>query len=384
MREFCEEVHFLNLGKKGKRVLMITQLSGRPSDGLFFTSIKNNETEKANIDTQYSIETLNPNQAAEIPKCVYNAYKYDYYDELLYLSAELKSILEKGELLSAMAFSKDGTGLGHMSVSLEKLGAKTGLLNHMIIVPSLTSTNMASRLTTYLIGKCQERGMSGLTVNMTASHPYEQIVYTSLGARITGLMLGHFPVKHSDINKALEFPWKTRRQSAVTAFLKISDMKEQEVFLPQKYSKLLRTIYKRLEINRELKESTLLNEHALPAISNVLMNISSSLGTANIKILEIGDDISDIIEANLIEISNERIITVYMDLPLSSPSISHVIDRLEKFNFCFSCLIPEDLSGDILRLQLLKADVDFGNIHIEQDYGKYIFEEIKKERRKVL
>lgn len=383
MREFCEEVHFLNLGKKGKRVLMILPLSSRTSEGLFVEATKAEERDESISDTPYSIETLHLDQATEIPKCVYRAYRYEYYDELLYRPTELRKVLGSEKMLSAMVFTKKRIAMGHMSVSIQEPDTQIGLLDHLILAPALNSTNMASRLTTYLIEQCRARGMAGLLVNMTAAHPYEQIVYTSLGARVTGIMLGYFPVRREGMDQCGDFPWKTRRQSAVTAFLKLGDMEGRKVYLPVKYADILSTIYDKLDLDREIEDSTHLNTQALPAISNVVMTFSPALGTASIQVLEIGDDISEIIEAKLIEISHEPIVAVYMDLPLSSPSISSVVDRLAKYNFYFSCLIPGELLGDTLRLQLLKADVDVGNIHVEEECGKSILYGINQERKNI-
>jgi serine/threonine-protein kinase RsbW len=380
MRAFSEEVHFLNLGRRGKRVVMILPLPEHSTEAFFSQMMKSDDKGESAVDIQYVIETVTGEQADEISRCAYRAYGYEYFDDLMYRPTELKNLLDVGRTISAGAFNKKREMIGHMSVSMEEPDAKTGTLDHMIIVPSLNSANMASKLTTYLIEECREKRMSGLLVNMTASHPYEQVVYNSLGARMTGIMLGHFPSDHERIDSSGDFSWKSRRQSSVAAYLKLDDGEHQQVFLPQKYTDLLQSIYAGLDLNRELVPASGLDDPVLPSISNVAADVARSLGVATIKVLEIGDDIADIIEGQLDEFNKEPIAAVYVDLPLTNPAISSIVDRLEMYQFCFSCLIPEDRYGDILRLQIIKTHIDVGNIHIEDNAGKAVLRRIEEER----
>ena len=375
IRAFCKEVHLINRGRKGKRLLMVVDLPERYSN-VNFHEIRNNKKSGLIADSsQCDMRLATPNLAEEITTCVFRAHRYDYFDEALYRSKELFGKIDSGNLIAAIAVNANNVVIGYMSVTLESRASRVGELGAAIVVPQMNTANVASRLTGFLMEECKRRGLFGLNIVMTAAHPYEQIALTNLGLKSTGMMFSHLPASKGRNDADA----KDARQSLVSAYLHLNPGPARQVCLPSQYAAMLKAIYENLGLNRRMTPGNATANVTLPAISNVRVVRNPSLGHAFIKIAEVGDDVVQVIRTQLLTLQKEGIPAIYLDIPLTTPAAQVVCSYLERSKACFSSLVPESDLGDLLRLQLSGFDVDMSALHVEGDFGKRILKGIAQQ-----
>ncbi len=369
MRAFCKEVHFIDRGRKGKRTLLVVGLPENQS-GLFAPSeLPAQKREPITGSTQYELCLLASDQAEEISRCVYRTHGYGYRDELLYDSKEIGKLLETGKQISAMAFTAQKTGVGHMSVTKEQASSKIGELGHSIVVPQLKAGRLSDNLTGYLVDRCRNEGFLGLTSKLTTANSHEQIAFSSLGAVPTGLLLGHIPGSKDHHPQG--------RQTSLFAFLPLSAMQSRNVYLPNRHASILTKIYIALNLERTFVEETSPSDGILSAVSNVDIETNSSLNVAYIKVKEYGDDFAYVIESKLSEL-RRGFSCIYLDLPMEQHATQTLYSQIDRYSFIFSCLIPETIVGDVLRLQYINNfEVQYQNIRVDGTFGNNLLEYIK-------
>ena len=166
-------------------------------------------------------------------------------------------------------------------------------------------------------------------------------------------------------------------------FKKLNNSPDLTIYPPLHHQNIVNQIYKRLNIKRIMVSADLksLLLH-LPQQTNLALNISSETKTALIDIVEYGNDFIVKIKSLLNELTNNQIINVIMDLPLSNPVTQVNCAILEAEGFFFSGILPEyQKIGDVLRLQYIVGDIrkkpkvalsEFGN-----ELLNYIYENAK-------
>jgi hypothetical protein len=109
-------------------------------------------------------------------------------------------------------------------------------------------------------------------------------------------------------------------------------------------------------------------------------NTNTEMGMSNIVVEHPGRDLGDLLASKLVELARYNIRCVYVDLPLSDPTVHDSCETLVDKGFCFSAIIPEQQSGDMLRMQRIEYDIDTSRICLESAAAKEIMRAIEQAR----
>jgi serine/threonine-protein kinase RsbW len=168
--------------------------------------------------------------------------------------------------------------------------------------------------------------------------------------------------------------------SGLFYYLNINEAPERTIYLPEIHSDILTKIIGKIGLNRKTgtaflsfnnQENTMVRSKIRPEWGHALMFVS-----------EFGADFERVMKALLREIKNQKISSIYTDLPLGNPLTPLAYSVLEVLGFSFSCFIPEYEDGDVIRLQYLNnCVVDPDKISVAAEFGKellaYIMADLK-------
>jgi anti-sigma regulatory factor (Ser/Thr protein kinase) len=113
VQQAVDEVRFVNRGWEGKE-LQLTKLLKVPDIETYFTEQElrpyDSAVEPAPPEV-YEYRLMEPNDAAEIARCVYKTYGYTYPGESMYLPERIVTLNQSGEMISAVAVTAGGSAL---------------------------------------------------------------------------------------------------------------------------------------------------------------------------------------------------------------------------------------------------------------------------------
>lgn len=121
MKAFADEIHFLNLGRCGKRVELVKNLPYKDIEAY----ISEEEKEKAlsfppaPSDISLTVRLMRPDDAVNLARCVYRCYGYTYASEYIYYPDRVRELLESGLLVSYIALTSDDEVIGHAAIRKE-------------------------------------------------------------------------------------------------------------------------------------------------------------------------------------------------------------------------------------------------------------------------
>ena len=122
-----------------------------------------------------------------------------------------------------------------------------------------------------------------------------------------------------------------------------------------------------------------------PAQNKFSVSISKDFKSAFISFEEIGEGFELIIKNQLNELHNEGYPTLFLYLNLISPRLCSTIDFLNKESFIFSGIQFNyfDHSDALVMQRIDNIDIDFSQIKIFSDEGKFLLQEIEKEYKQL-
>lgn len=232
----------------------------------------------------------------------------------------------------------------------------------------------------YMMDYMREKGMYGVYSEAVAVHPYSQKGNIALGAYETGLLLGFTPA--TMFFKDIQDKSETKRQSAMLFYSKTNEEPVRDVFPPFHHQTMVRRIYERNKIKRNIKAPADLEAKIeLAPVSLVDVDVHADPNRAFMRIKEYGQDLIELVKFRLRELCLRRVDCIYIDLPLSSPATAHNCASLEMLGFFFAGVIPEMYDGDVLRLQYLNnVEIDAKDISTASDFGKDLLDYVLKSK----
>lgn len=364
IKAFADEISFNNLGKDGKEIIVTKKIP---------LQVYNNQNIEQNFAGKFEdvynddlvYQFMQPEQALEFTQFVFKNYEYDYPYDSVYYPETRKELLEIGALDACVVLNKKNEIVGHIALKLNNPDSMVGELHEVIIDKRYPFKKIYSSMKDYLFNYSAEMGLYG--------------VYYS-----TGFMENNFQ-EETGLLEVPEVAFILFENSIenILYFKKLNNSPDLTIYPPLHHQNIVNQIYKRLNIKRIMVSADLksLLLH-LPQQTNLALNISSETKTALIDIVEYGNDFIVKIKSLLNELTNNQIINVIMDLPLSNPVTQVNCAILEAEGFFFSGILPEyQKIGDVLRLQYIVGDIrkkpkvalsEFGN-----ELLNYIYENAK-------
>lgn len=368
MRGLADEVKFFSLGKKGKRVELIKNLHREDPASLLTEKDREQQQNKEVLSTEpVQFRMMTPADATGLTRCVYRTYGYSYGSDYIYNPAEVRELLSSGIIESFLAVTNADDVVGHLALIYHKHGAKVGESGQAVVDNRFRGRKLFEQLKIQLIEYARNKGMYGIYSEATTAHPYSQKGNITLGAVETGFMLAYAPESLSI--KTIESASKELRMSGLFYYLKINESPEQMLYIPENHSLILKRIIEKIGLKRRYGKAAM----AYPELGNTLVRskIRPEWGHALMFVSEYGPDFERVMKAMLREIKNQKIDSIYTDLPLGNPHTPLAYASLESLGFSFSCFVPEYEEGDVIRLQYLNnCVIDPEKIAVAAEFGR--------------
>lgn len=378
MRAFADEIYFINLGHHGKRVELIKLLPYKDIEAYI------SEEEKGKVislppvpkDIPLNIRLMTQDDSVNMARCIYRSYGYSYGWDFIYYPERVKELLQSGLLTSCVTLNPGEEIVGHFAMMIDHKDSQVGETGMAVVDPRYRGRGLFKQMKEFMVKYAQEKGMYGIYSEAVAVHPYSQKGNISIGAHETGLLLGLVPA--TMFFKKIQKEHKKKRQSAVLFYLKVKDSPIQDVYPPFHHSSMIRSIYEKNNLKRNIKDASKLIEHTeLPQNAQIDVKVHTDLNSAFMRIIQYGKDIEDLARFRLKELCLRRIDCIYLDLPLTHPATQKFCASIEILGFFFGGVIPEMFDGDVLRLQYLNnVDIDLNSIVVVSDFGKELFDYI--------
>lgn len=367
MRGLADEVKFFSLGKKGKRVELIKILPREDPASLLTDSDRALQSKEELSTEPVRFRMMTPADATGLTRCVYRTYGYSYGSDYIYNPAEVRELLSSGIIESFLAVTETDDVVGHLALIYHKHGARVGESGQAVVDNRFRGRKLFEQLKLQLIDYAKNKGLYGIYSEATTAHPYSQKGNITLGAVETGFMLAYAPESLSI--KTIESASKEHRMSGLFYYLKINESPAQTIYIPENHTDILNRIIEKIGLKRQIGSpvtefpangSTLVRSKIRPEWGHALMYVSGY-----------GSDFERVMKAMLREIKNQKIDSIYTDLPLTDPHTPLAYACLESLGFSFSCYVPEYEEGDVIRLQYLNnCVIDPEKIAVAAAFGK--------------
>jgi serine/threonine-protein kinase RsbW len=381
MKKIADELHFLNLGKNGKRIEIHKNLPAKTISEYTEQDLSpiDPETTRASDDVEFMLMTSE--QSVALARCVYRSYGLTYAGDFIYYPEKIRELLDSRLLRSVVALNSEGELVAHLGLNFLSKDAKVGETGQAVVDPRYRGRGLFESMKKWLAKHSESIGDFGFYSEAVSIHPYTQKGNIALGGHETGIVLGYVPPnltfkKIGDLGEG-------KRQTAVLFYLRVNEEPMRKVYLPKNHMEILGKIINENKLNREMKvigdDFVVENEK-----SEIEVRVKPDWGQAHLIVHSFGADFADVIAYNLKDIIRRKIEYTYIDMPFSNPATAYFCPMLESLGFFFSGIIPELFDGDAFRLQYLNhVEIEADKICTASEFGKELLNYCLSERERV-
>lgn len=365
------QVHFLNRGPKGNRVELIRELPAvdfrdRADPREHQATI---EAAEAHPEEAITSRPMQPEEAPDLARLVYRCYGYTYPSDFIYYPEKVETRQRAGLMKSYVACDPGGELIGHLALTLPRLGARVAESGQAVVDPRYRGHGLFQRMKRQARDDAAANQVWGIYSEAVTVHPYSQKGSLDVGAHEVGFLLGYTPGTVSF--RSISESERPRRQSVAFLYLRVLAHVPAAVFLPASYCELARKIYEASDIPRNV-ESDQDGEHPeLPASGHHTVSLRPDHSQAILTVDVVGRDTLEFIRSHLHELRLQHLDCIYADLPLTQQGAGSLGTGLRELGFFFGALIPEFGQGDVLRLQYLNnVEIAAADIHTASEAGR--------------
>lgn len=377
IRQTMDEYAYNNLGVKGKEIVLVK----------YFDTPEIKTDQKAPIEPEvaeppvpgmpveqidFNIRLMEPGEALEVCRCVYDCYGYSYANENIYFPERVAAMNQEGKLSSAVAMTDDGEMGGHFAlIYYDNLPAEVGIA---VTKKKFRGQGFARQLGEFLEVEARRKGLRGLQVKEVTAHPYTQKFCIKLGYKDCGLLLAHSP-------KSLSFKGIAdtlkQRNSDVLGFKYLEEPRPRKIYAPLHHRSMIELLYQNINDTVEC----IVSDHPAPAgercITEVKVHALRSL--AEISVMENGPDTMRVLRTEMKKIFMDEIQVIELYLSLADPMTPQIVPQLENLGFIFTGILPETSQGDSLVMQYFNGvHIDYDQIVLVTDVAKKLLAYVRK------
>jgi anti-sigma regulatory factor (Ser/Thr protein kinase) len=374
MKGFTDEVKFVNLGKGGKRLEFIKNISYGGTGEPVASGNETQKDEQLPQDLPITIRLLRSDEGIALAKCFYRVYGYTY-GEFLYYPEKIREMIESGLQISIAAVTPQDEIVAHQALVLERPDSRLAEMGQGVVDPRTRGRGLFEKIKLASKDVARQRGLYGLYTETVTIHPYSQKANFAVGAKEIGFLFGMAPQMFS-FKKIAER--QDQRQTTIMLYHRTNDEPLRTVYPPVQHETMIRRIYENGAFKRKLESAPGENELELAEMSLLDMKTLPEYSFGFLRVIRYGRDLSDLVRVRLRELCLGRYDCIYIDLPLSDPATAHFCAALEMLGFFFSGIIPEMFDGDALRLQYLNnVSINSSKVLLVTDFGKELFKYIQ-------
>lgn len=372
IKRMMDEVSFENLGPGGKETCLIKYLpdASAGEERISETLQGLLEPEVIQEKIAYDVRGLDPKEAIEVSRCAYKSHGYSFFDDHIYYPQRLVELNESGEMVSAVAVTKENVFMGHAALLYQYPEDRIAELTFVFVNVEYRGQGAFNRLIEYLFGCPRRRELTGIYAYAVANHVFTQKAMVRYAINDCGLLLATSPSSW----KFKGIPGEgSQRISVVLSFKYMDKPQPKNLYAPAQH----RTIIEKLYRNLGAKEHCYLTAEGAAGRSDppsvIKTGCNESESCAEIFVERFGADVVREVRQWLRKFCVQQIACINLFLNLEDPGTFTFTSELEKLGFFFAGILPCSRIGDTLILQYLNnVDLDYSKMQLYSDMAKEI------------
>lgn len=376
MNSVMDEVSFHNLGLEGKETHLVKYRSTpgveTAEDLLPGADESAREPEVITERIDYEVRLLQPSEAIEVSRCAYKSHGYTFFDEHIYFPDRLIELNRSGQMISAVAVTKDGTFMGHAALVYPKLGAEIAELTFVFVNLEYRGQGCMNRLCDYLFNQV-EHHLHGIYAYAVTNHVFTQKVMLKYGFGDCCIELATSPATWEF--KGMEK--STQRLSVVTSFKYLVAPERLTIYAPPQHREMIEAIYRNLGVTHDYVAPA--QPALLPAeASQIDIELDTTENFAEIHLIRAGEHAVHEVHAALRSLCVKQVAAIYLFLDMTDPATHHLTGEMEQLGFFFAGILPHCAVNEGLVLQYLNNQpLDYSKIQTYSDLAKRLLEKVR-------
>lgn len=372
IHKLADSVNYINKGKEGQFIYFEKNIAGKTfAETQSFINLDSNITPKTAFT--FYVRRLKPDESLFISQLAYYAYRVSYIYDKIYYPDYVKKLNEEGEMLSIVAVNSDTEEIiGHVAAIKHEI---SGLpeMGVAFVNPHYRGGGCLQQTSEYLINLLKTKKNIATIVHAVTTHPFSQKAAYKLNFRETAVYISRAtPLLMNEIKEV-----KLIRESMLLMLLLLHNEDIKQIYVPIHHSKMITEIYanigQKIEILYAEHETLNENDEAIVEVS------TDSYGCGFIIVKQYGLNIISLVHKTLKSLCINRIESIYLYLPLTSPKVNKYCSEFEKAEFFFGGITHHVNGQHFLMLQYLNnQQYDYESLHVFSDFAKILVNYIQR------
>lgn len=365
IRHSVDEVHFENLGSRGKTLRLVKRLP-------YIIEVEPEhfirETETA-PPQNYDIRPTGPDDVSQIPRLFWKSYGYTYKkNEKFYQPESLLHLVGSDRVISYVAVAENGEVVGHVGL-LRGERFLTGEITWLVVAPAHRDRGLMEALCKTVEKRVIELGLRGVFWTTYISHTITQREGIRLGGKPCSLELASYP--RLFFKKLVDNEDRPQRESVLYFFKYLVRPPQAVVHVPPHHVKMVLRIYENLE-----QPCMLGDAGAARCTGEYHVHLDKATLEGVIKVVSADEGLwPEILRATKDLFQYGGTEAIYLDLPLAQPASAALCELAEREGYFFAGIrLMEAADGDNLRLQWIASPVDTTGMRIYPGFGEELFD----------
>ena len=373
MQHLMDEVTFHNLGPEGKETHLV---KFRKDQSALTMDQPRVVADPAVIQDkiEYAVRGLDPKEAIQISKCAFMSHGYSFFDDHIYYPERLVEMNKTGEMISAVAVTKDNVFMGHSALVYPYPEDRIAELTFVFVNVEYRGQGAFKRMIDYLLNCPKPRELRGFYAYAVTNHEFTQKANVRFQLNDCGILLATSPSswKFRGIPEA-----GSQRISVVLDYKYMGAPEKRRIYAPAQHRDMIEKLYR----NIGAPEHEYLTPPTAPALTGesvVLTGVNASESCAEMFMRQYGADAVPAVKKLLRQFCVQQISSINLFLSLEDPATYALAAEFEQLGFFFAGILPYSRIGDALILQYLNnVDLDYGKIVAYTDLAKELLAYIK-------
>jgi serine/threonine-protein kinase RsbW len=372
MKKVMDEIHFQNLGRNGKKLILIKYINKNHIHSINPLT----ENKKEITDFTYKIRDFISNDSIGISETAYSAYGYSY-EAYIYYPSKITEMNRENKLHSAVAVNKNNEVVAHIALKYDN-NPNSAEIGVAFVRPEYRGKHIFNDLVKYSIKKAENTdNLYYIFGRSVMAHTYSQDLLKKYNFIATGIYITLFP---SDVNFKGISGKVPQKDSALLVCKSVKNTYPVlPIYLPEKHKEILSEIIDNIALKVDYKSATPIdNSHENTSI--ISSSIADVFNTADIICNIYNDDTVNEIKEMTRKFCLEQIQVIYLFVDITNPKSPQIISECEQLGYFFSGFMPFGTNGKhTLILQYLNnMKIDFDLLNVNDSFAQKIKEYVKK------
>jgi serine/threonine-protein kinase RsbW len=367
MRELMDEVYFLNLGSEGKETRLVLYLKDQDKAEEEQTPETVDHPRVIEEKIDYDVRRMSPSDAIEISKCAYKSHGYSFFDDHIYYPDHLIEMNQAGDLISAVAVTRDDAFMGHGALHYPYPGARIAELTFLFVNVEYRGQGIMNRVCDFLYTVPKQHPLAGIYTYAVTNHVYTQKIMVRMGVRDCGICLASSPETWQFKGIAGE---SAQRISVVLSFKYLEEPAPRTIYAPAHHADMIEKLYRNIGARHHFVVSVA-DAGLSDGPSDIVTTLFDSEECAEIKVRHYGTQTVRDLRRILRDLCIRRTAAIQLMLPLENPATCFMTKAIEDMGFFFSGILPHESVGEVLCLQYMNnVPFDYDKVMVYTDMAK--------------